>query len=177
MAILANVLSVPAVDFYGLLLLGILLWHSCFLMHKTVLSLGLSSLIFSVIAFINPVASICLGIALMITTYIIPVFTPKAESYFYNIVFIGLCGFCSLTVSLLHTQNVIGFSDIFEKNYHIPTTIGMMQLIFIVCYQLNNKEYIKQLCLNSKAMLACYGLVTFLGAVFIGRFDYIAHVS
>jgi hypothetical protein len=175
MALLANAVPMPNIDFFPLVFLSIILWQCCFLMPKTTFYLIISTLIFCVIAFINPVASVCLGLGLIVTAQIIPLFDSKKERYFYNILFILLSGFCSFTLSLLKSKDVQDFVALFEEHYHFPMIISIILIALIICQQLSKKPFIQDIGLNTKSLMLSYGIVTFLGATFIGRFDYIAH--
>lgn len=178
MALLANALPIPTIDFYILIFFSIVLWQSCFLMPKNIFYLSVSSLIFMGIAFINPVASILLGGALVFSAIIIRSLKLSQTEYFYNIAFIFLCGFCSLVASLIKTNKVADFSGFFLKNYQFPLIICCAVVILMACYYLQQK-YLKghETQHQSSMMIMYYCVTLFVGSVFVGRFDYIAHFA
>jgi hypothetical protein len=175
MALLAETIHIPNIDFFLLTFLSLGVWHYYFLASKTNFNFIKSACILSLIAFISPVFCVYLSIGIVISTLIIYKLSKHKQACFYSMITLILCGFCSLTSSLLYTQNVHSFIISLENEAYFPIlTSGILSFI-ILCQQISFKEFIIETNHNTKRIIASHAILTFLGAAFIGRLDYIAH--
>ncbi len=175
MAILANLIPIPNINFFVTSLLAISLWHFYFLRTKTVFNFIISGLLYVLIAFMNPVFSIFLSCSLIVSSVIITIFNDNKENYFYSTFTLFLCGFCSLTVSILKIHPIDTFTKELHTHYHYPAITSFILSIIILSPYINQKIFTSECSTTTQNAIFSYGFLTFIGATVIGRFDYIAH--
>jgi hypothetical protein len=175
MAILANLVTVPDINFFVTSLLAMGLWHFYFLRTKTVFNFIISSLIYILIAFINPVFSVYLSLSFIVSSVIATLFNDNKENYFYSTFTLSLCGFCSFTVSILKTQHIDSFTKLLQTHYHYPVITSLILSIIMLSQYINQKIFTSECSTTTQNAIFSYGFLTFIGATIIGRFDYMAH--
>ena len=80
-----------------------------------------------------------------------------------------------MTASLIMSKNVQDFIELIYNHYTYPMIISIILPFMLFCKTLNQKSFILDFCYHSRGNIISCGVLTFIGAMFIGRFDYIAH--
>jgi hypothetical protein len=75
----------------------------------------------------------------------------------------------------LTTKTIDDVTALLQNQYQFPMITSIFLSLIIMFQYLSQKPFIAELSYNTKNTLISYGLLTFFGATFIGRFDYIAH--
>lgn len=175
MAILANLIPIPNINFFVTSLLSISLWHFYFLRTKTILNFIISALIYGLIAFINPIFCVYLSMSFIVSSVIVTLFNDTQENYLYSTLTLFLCGFCSFTVSILKTQSIDNFTTLLQTHYYYPAITSFILSIIILSPYINQKIFNSECSITTQNAIFSYGFLTFIGATVIGRFDYMAH--
>ncbi len=175
MAILANIIPIPDINFFVTSLLAISLWHFYFLRTKTVFNFIISGVLYVLIAFINPVFSLYLSVSFIVSSVIVTLLNDNKENYLYSTFTLFLCGFCSLTVSILKAHPIDNFMTLLQTHYHYPAVTSLILSIIILSPYINQKIFNSECSTTTQNAIFSYGFLTFIGATVIGRFDYMAH--
>lgn len=177
MLVISGTIALPHIELPVLFLLSLILWKGYFFKEMTFESLCISSILFSIISFIAPEFGIFLMLAIVVSSLSFCILSYDI-SFFYPNIILFLCGFCAVTASILATNNIdITIHALIKAD---PFSIFISVMLTLVTYIHNitllaNSDRNQET--SSKMMQAIYSILMFLGAAFIGRFDYIANFT
>jgi|GEM_PF-4304648 len=175
MAIIADKLPTLPADFFILIFLTIIIWHALFLRSHSLINVIQSSIILSIIALLNPIFAIFLAFSLIICTYTYNCMNKDNVISYQVISVIILCGFCSFTASIIACDLIPEFLTQLQS-YVIFSSCVMAAFIFLtVVTNVINAPIFLALKKDFSIVFAANGLLIYVGFLFIGRYDYIAH--
>lgn len=164
----------PAPIFWPLILMTFMLWHIFFNQKHKTLSSIFSCLLYAGIALINPFFALCLLPGFIMSKLVLQVLDPK-KNYFYVMLIMVLCGFCSATVNLLFTGQLMDFWSKISLFYEMPLILSLIFALNL-WYNLSSYDPQKEQSHTPKRQLLLYSCIMFCGMAIIGRLDFIAHL-